>query len=167
MEYNDLGKIAQTHGVKGEVKVKTDSSFINERFKEGGTLYIKTGNSYKPLIVKSHRSMLGYELVKFDGIESIDDAMPYLGKTLYAEKNRDLLEEGEHFYSDLIGLTVYQFKKEVGKIIRIDALPQCDYLIVKLNNDEKEKMVPLLDEFIDEIDDDKKIIYITDMEGLL
>ena len=58
-------------------------------------------------------------------------------------------------------------KRIVGKIIRIDALPQCDYLIVKLNNDEKEKMVPLLDEFIDEIDDDKKIIYITDMEGLL
>lgn len=167
MEYNDCGKIVQTHGVKGEVKVKSDSSFINERFKEGSTLYIKSNNTYKPLIVKSHRSMLNYELVSFEGINSIDDAMPYINKVLYAEKDRSLLGENEHFYSDLIGLNVYQFGNKQGIVTRIDSLPHCDYLIIKMDSDSKEKMIPLLNEFIDKIDDEKKIIYITDMEGLL
>ena len=167
MEYNDCGKIVQTHGVKGEVKVKTDSSFIDERFKEGNTLYIKSNNNYKPLIVKSHRTMLNYELVSFEGINSIDDAMPYINKTLYAEKDRNLLSENEHFYSDFIGLNVYQYNKKIGIILRIESLPHCDYLIVKRDTDSKEKMVPLLDEFIDRIDDLNKNIYIVDMEGLL
>ncbi|MBP5342518.1 16S rRNA processing protein RimM [bacterium] len=167
MEYNDCGKIVQTHGIKGEVKVKTDSSFVDERFKVGATLYIKSNKGYKPLVVKSHRSMLNYELVSFEGLESIDDVMPYLSKILYAEKDKNLLKENEHFYSDLIDLNVSYFNNIVGKVIRIDALPQCDYLIIKLEKDEKEKMVPLLDEFIDSIDDENKVIYITDMEGLL
>ena len=86
---------------------------------------------------------------------------------MYAEKDRNLLGENEHFYSDLIGLNVYQFGNKQGIVTRIDSLPHCDYLIIKMDSDSKEKMIPLLNEFIDKIDDEKKIIYITDMEGLL
>ena len=166
MEYNEVGKIAQTHGLKGEVKVKTNSSIIDKRFKEGATLYIKSNDSYKPLTVKSHRSMLNYELVSFVGLEDINDVMPYLGKTLYGERDKNLLDEGKHFYTDIISMKVIQDGIEKGEVIKIVEYPQCDYLIVKtpLN---KEKMIPFLDEFVEEINEEEKRIYITHMEGLL
>ena len=90
MKYNEIGKIAQTHGLKGEVKIKTDSDFIAERFKAGATVYYKEKDNYKELIIKSHRSMLNYELVVFEGLESIELITPYLGKLLYGERVADI-----------------------------------------------------------------------------
>ena len=166
MEYNEVGKIAQTHGLKGEVKVKTNSSIIDKRFKEGATLYIKSNDSYKPLTVKSHRSMLNYELVSFVGLNDINDVMPYLGKVLYGERDKSLLDEGKHFYSDIISMKVIMGGVIKGEVINIIEYPQCDYLIVK-TLDNKEKMVPFIDEFIEKINEEEHSIFITEMEGLL
>ena len=166
MEFNEIGKIAQTHGLKGEVKIKTDSDFISERYKVGATVYYKEKENYKPLVIKSHRSMLNYELVLFEGIDSIEKVTPYLGKTLYGERDKNLLDEGEHFYSDLIGMDVYQDGVLKGQVKEIKEYPQYDYLsIVSLDN--KEKLVPLLEEFIEEIDEEKNRITLISMEGLL
>ena len=166
MEYNEIGKIAQTHGLKGEVKIKTDSDFISERYKEGAKVYYKDKDNYKVLIVKTHRSMLNYELVSFEGINSIEEITPYLGKTLYGERDKNLLEEGKHFYSDLIGMDVYQYGNNVGVIKEIREFPQYDYLVI-MNKDNKERLVPLLEEFIEDIDEDKNIVTLVEMEGLL
>jgi len=166
MELNEIGKIEKTHGLKGEVKVTSDSSFINERFKVGAKVYYKVKNDYKELIIKSHRSMMNYELVSFEGLDNIDLMVPYLGKTLYAEKNRDLLDEGDYFYSDYIGLNVVQFGKKVGLVKDIESYPHDDYLIIS-NGTDKTKMVPLRKEFIESVDLDKKELTIVDMEGLL
>ena len=166
MEFNEIGKIAQTHGLKGEVKIKTDSDFISERYKAGATVYYKEKENYKPLVIKSHRSMLNYELVLFEGIDSIEKVTPYLGKMLYGERDKNLLDEGEHFYSDLIGMDVYQDGVLKGQVKEIKEYPQYDYLsIVSLDN--KEKLVPLLEEFIEEIDEEKNRITLISMEGLL
>ncbi len=166
MKFNEIGKIAQTHGLKGEVKIKTDSDFIDERYKVGATVYYKEKNNYKPLVVKSHRSMLNYELVTFEGIDSIEAITPYLGKMLYGERDKNLLEEGEHFYSDLVGMDVYQNGVLKGKVKEVKEFPMYDYLsIVDLDN--KEKLVPLLEEFLEEIDEDNNRINLVDMEGLL
>ena len=166
MKFNEIGKIAQTHGLKGEVKIKTDSDFIDERYKVGATVYYKEKNNYKPLVVKSHRSMLNYELVTFEGIDSIEAITPYLGKMLYGERDKNLLEEGEHFYSDLVGMDVYQNGVLKGKVKEVKEFPMYDYLsIVDLDN--KEKLVPLLEEFLEEIDEDNNRFNLVDMEGLL
>ena len=166
MEFNEIGKIAQTHGLKGEVKIKTDSDFISERYKVGATVYYKEKENYKPLVIKSHRSMFNYELVLFEGIDSIEKVTPYLGKTLYGERDKNLLDEGEHFYSDLIGMDVYQDGVLKGQVKEIKEYPQYDYLsIVSLDN--KEKLVPLLEEFIEEIDEENNRITLISMEGLL
>ena len=166
MKYNEIGKIAQTHGLKGEVKIKTDSDFVDKRYEVGATVYYKDKNNYIPLKVKSHRSMLNYELVMFEGLESIEAITPYLNKILYGIRDKNLLDEGEHYYSDLIGMKVYQNGIIKGTIKEIKEFPQYDYLSV-LDQNNKEKLVPLLEEFILNIDEENGIIEIVDMEGLL
>lgn len=166
MEYNLVGKIAQTHGVKGEVKVKTDTSFIDERFKECSTLYTKDGKNYNPIKILSHRSMNGYELIFFDGYDNMDKSMTLIGKTLYGERDRSLLEENTYFYADYIGLNVSQFNKIVGKVVDIAYQPHSDYLIIR-NEKNEERLVPLRNEFVEKVDLENKVVYIVDMEGLL
>ncbi len=166
MKYNEIGKIAQTHGLKGEVKIKTDSDFIAERFKAGATVYYKEKDNYKELIIKSHRSMLNYELVVFEGLESIELITPYLGKLLYGERDKKLLEEGSHFYSDFIGMDVYQNGENKGVVKEIREFPQYDYLVIT-TKDNKEKLVPLLNEFLKDVDEDNNSITLIEMEGLL
>ncbi len=166
MEFNEVGKIAQTHGLKGELKILSDSDFIEERFKEGNTLYIKEKDSYKEIVVKTHRSMHGYELVSFVGYDKIDDTLSLLGKTIYGERDKKLLKNNGHFYTEYIGLNVRQFNKIVGKVKEIVYLPHCDYLVV-VNEKGLEKLVPIREEFIECVLDDEKEIVIVDMEGLL
>lgn len=165
MEYNIVGKIIKPHGLKGEVKIKTDSDFIKERFSKSATLFIKSGENYTELTVNTHRSMKDYELVSFIGFDDVDKVIPLSGQTLYGEKSEDLLEGEGHFYSDLVGKEVYQFGKLAGIVTDIEAYPQAYYLVVKQGD--KEKLVPIMNEFIEKIDDEKGIIYIVDMEGLL
>ncbi|MCB9498544.1 MAG: 16S rRNA processing protein RimM [Bacillales bacterium] len=165
MEYNLVGKIIKPHALKGEVKIKTDSSFIEERFKEGALLYIKNKESFMPLEVKSHRNMKDYELVSFKGYDTVESLTPLIGSLLYGEKDESLIKNGGHFYSDLIGMHVFQYNVCVGVVKDIVSYPQSDYLLVQ--EKEAEKLVPILNEFIDSIDDKEKIIYIVDMEGLL
>jgi len=166
MKYNEIGRIATTHALKGEVKIKTDSSFIDERFKVGASIYIKENNDYKELIVNSHRSMKGYELVSFKGYETIDSVMIFIGKTIYGIKDRNLLTEGENFYSDFINMDVYQFNELKGKVLDIVSYPHQDYFKIE-SVDKKEKLVPLRKEFIEDVDIDNNKLTIVDMEGLL
>lgn len=166
MEYNIVGTVAGTHGVKGEIKIKSETDFADIRFAKDASIFYYEGKDLKTLKVRSHRSMNGYELVAFDGLDTVDDVMFLTKKVLYVEKDHKILSNKKHFYSDYLGLTAYQFGKPSGKVADIVNLPQGDYLLI-MNNDNKERLVPLRDEFIDRVDDALKIVYIVDMEGLL
>ena len=167
MELNYIGKITQTHGLKGELKIKAETDFIDERFDVGAKVYYKDKDEYKELEVKTHRSMQGYELVSFLGFDDIDKVMFLRNKELYAEKDESLLDEDEYFYSDYIGLDVYQFDLLKGKVKDIDeSFPQCDYLVIETLSG-KEKLVPFIDEFISEVDPKNNKLIIENIEGLL
>ena len=165
-KYNQVGKILKSHGVKGEVKVESHSRFINERFKPGNTLYIKEKESYRSLKIISRRGSDDALIILFEGFDNPESLYPILHKTLYGEKDKSLLKEGEHFRSAYIGATVIQFGIEKGKVIGIEKLPQCDYLIIK-NNEGKDKLVPFLDHFLGDLDEEKNILYLKEVEGLL
>ena len=166
MDYVKVGKISQTHALKGELKIKSDSGFKDERFKVGASLFVIENNEYKELKVKSYRTMKDYDLLSFEGYNSIDDVMFMVHKDLYAKYDRSLLEDGEYFYSDLVDLEVYQGEKKVGIVKSLSELPQCKYLIIeKLNK--KEVMIPFLREFILDIDLKEKRIDVVEMEGLI
>ena len=68
-----VGKIVGTHGIKGELKVKSDTSF--DRFKKGSKLYI---DKKEEITVNSHRQHKGMELITINGLKDINDVLCYV-----------------------------------------------------------------------------------------
>ena len=165
-KYNVVGKILKSHGIKGECKVDSNSRFIDIRFKVGNTLYIKDKNEYKELKVRSKRGTNDKLIIGFEGFDTPESLYPILHKTIYGLKDKSILKEGDHFYSSYKGAKVIQLGEEKGIVKDIVSFPQGDYLSIITNNNE-ERLIPLRDEFVEELDEDNNVLYIKEIEGLL
>ena len=156
-----VGKIVGTHGIKGELKVKSDTSF--NRFEKGSKLYI---DKAQEITVNSHRKHKGMELITINNLTNINDVLCYVGKELYVPHDRDELEEGEFFYEDLIGLDCYDSKDNfIGPVIDLQEVPQG--LILEIKGEKKTILVPFVEAFIEGIDLEENKLYINEIEGLL
>ncbi|MBR1623397.1 MAG: 16S rRNA processing protein RimM, partial [Pseudobutyrivibrio sp.] len=107
-ELYQVGSITQTHGIKGEVKVFPLTDDIS-RFKNMKNLLLDGGkDGYISLEVENARPQKNLVILKFKGIDNINDIEKYKGKGLYVTKdNRVALKEDEYFIADLIGCDVY------------------------------------------------------------
>ena len=157
-----VGKIVGTHGIKGELKVLSDTSF--DRFKKGNAIYIDNGK--EKLIVNSSRVHKGMHLITVNGYTNINDVLKYVDKEIYVPHDRSELKEGEYYYEDLIGLTCFDsLNNEIGKVIDLQEVPQG--LILEVKTKEKIVLIPYVKAFIKNIDLETKSIYINEIEGLL
>ncbi len=163
MEYIKIGVIANTHGLKGELKVKSFTDF--DRFEKGNSVYIKFNNEYLKVEVKSHRVHKGLDMVVFSGYEDINKVELYKGSEVYLHvEDRHELEEDEFYYDELIGLEVYYNDELIGKVTNIIDVPQGEILSVE-RKDEKDVLIPFENKFITSMDDTK--IICENLEGLL
>lgn len=164
MEYILLGKIINTHGIVGEVKVESYTDFFIERFKSGSTIYL--GEEHLPLIVNKARNHKGFILVQFKDYEDINKVLKFKNEYLY-KSSEDIkpLKNGEYYFKDLKDLDVYVKDICVGKVLKVEEGPKYNYLRIKVNDEEK--LVPYLKEFVLNVDLDNLRIDIVDMEGLL
>ncbi|HEY8444500.1 MAG TPA: ribosome maturation factor RimM [Bacilli bacterium] len=155
-----VGKIIGTHGIKGEVKVKADTSF--DRFKPGNTLYLKKNNEFQEIIINSHRRHKNYDLITFNNLNNINQVLEFIDCELYTP-HQDKLEDNEYYYEDLIGKLVYDTNNNyLGKVIDIRELPHGINLEIKNG---RTFYVPFVSEFIIEVTNDKIIINV--IEGLI
>ncbi len=163
MEYLNVGIIQNTHGLKGELKVRNISDF--NRFVVGNTLYIKHNSEYIKAIVKSVREQKDLLLVQFEGLEDINKVLLYKGDTIVISKDdAGDLDDGRYYYYELIGRDVYNQNNVLrGKVTDILEYPMYDMLEIEYKG--VKKLIPFIDEFIDSIDDDR--IVIKEIEGLL
>lgn len=155
------GKIVNTHSLRGEVRIYPycdDAEFLCE-FE---SLYVES----EIMDVVSSRVHKGQALVKFDGINSINDAEKLVGSIVYIDKDEVELEEGRYFIEDIKGLDVYDVDTNelYGKVINVIETGANDVFEVK--NDEKILLVPKIDDVIKEIDLEKGIILIKPIKGL-
>lgn len=162
MEYFRCGKIMTTHGIKGELKVKVISDF--DRFFKGSKLYILHQNEYVPVVVEKASNFGNYLLVSFQDMLDINLVSKYhLDDIFVSEEDREVLEEDEFYYSDLIGCKVYNEQNVFrGVVEEIKEMPQCDYLYIAFNN--CHYYVPFINEFVLEVSDH---IVIHEIEGLV
>jgi 16S rRNA processing protein RimM len=156
-----VGKIVNTHGIKGELKVMSTSDF--DRFKKGNTLYYYNKKEKVNLKIKSVRMQNEIFLIKFEGFNSLTEVEDLKGLELFTS-DRPELEEDEYIKEDLIGLSVYSTEGElIGKVIDLRFLPSQELLVVK-GEGKKEILIPLIAEFVVSIND--KII-VKVIEGLI
>lgn len=160
MEYIYLGKIVNTHGIKGEIRIISDFQYKQLVFTKNFKIYI--GNEKTEETINTYRIHKNYDMVTLININDINDVLKYKGKNVYINKS-DLNIDG-YFDEDLIGLEVYT-TKSVGNVIEIIKQPHQDLLLIEYND--KQYMIPKVDAFINKIDLNKKIIYINNIEGLI
>ena len=166
MEYVLIGKILNTFGIKGELKVASYTDFDDERFKKNTKVYV--GDKYLEFTVKSYRNHKGFILLTFKDHEDINLVEKYKNCLIYkSSKDIKPLKKGEYYFSDLKDLDVYVNDKLVGKVLKVEEGIKHNNLRVIKNDDNKEYLVPFIPVFILNVDLDNKRIDVLEMEGLL
>ncbi|OZU90342.1 ribosome maturation factor RimM [Virgibacillus indicus] len=164
----NVGKIVNTHGILGEVKVKRISDF-EERFYSGEKVYV-VRDKYEPLelLIKKHRMHKGFDLIQFEGYENINDVEIFKGLNLKIKQAQLTdLEDNEFYYHEIIGCEVCTGSGErLGSIKEILAPGANDVWVVK-QPDGKELLIPYIEDVVKEIDVQAKKVVIEPMEGLL
>ncbi|MDO4814131.1 MAG: ribosome maturation factor RimM [Gemella sp.] len=164
-----VGKIVNTHALKGELKIISSSDFIDERLEVGSELLITRGNQVvKEVIVESAREHKGAFLVKFEGIDSIEEAEKFKNLQLKVdEEHLEELEDGEFYFYEIIGCKVVdENDATIGEIVDILQTGANDVWVVKTDKN-KEVLIPYIEDVVKKIDIENKVINIEVMEGLL
>lgn len=160
-----IGKIVNTQGLKGDIRIYPDTDYA-ERFEEIEYLHVEGLD--KPLYITKVRYKKNLAIVKFEGIDHINDAEALKNKLVYTEKldNNDL-EEDRYYVEDLLGIKVVdRVKGEIGVLKEILQNPAHDLYVIK-TLDGREVLIPAVQEFIDEVNLDERVMYMTLIDGLL
>ena len=84
-EYVYVGKIVNTHALKGEVRLLSNFEYKDKVFLSGKTLYVGMHKSKE--IIETYRRHKQFDMIKFKGIDYINDVLKYKGAYVYALKN--------------------------------------------------------------------------------
>ncbi|WP_353855775.1 ribosome maturation factor RimM [Bacillus sp. Bos-x628] len=172
MELNwlNVGKIVNTHGVRGEVRVVSKTDFPEERYKTGSVLYIFKHGQDKPLkvTVASHRQHKQFDLLTFEEVGSLNEAEQLKEAIIKVDKNHlSPLDEGEFYFHEIIGCDVYDEHKElIGRIKEILTPGANDVWVVERKG-KKDALIPYIPSVVKTIDIPSKTIHIEMMEGLI
>ncbi len=166
MEYVTIGKILNTFGIKGELKVDVYTDFPEDRFQKGSTVYI--GDDYLPFKVASHREHKGFMLLLLEDNEDINLVEKFKGMYLYKSKDDIMpLQDGQYYFSDLKDLDVYADDERIGKVLNVESGLRNNNLRVLKAEDNKEYLIPFIPVFIKKVDLEERRIDINRIEGLI
>lgn len=162
-----VGVISSTHGLKGEVKVFPTTDNV-KRFDSLKNCKLDTGKGFLDLEVQNVKFFKQFAILKFKGIDNINDIEKYRGKDLWiTRENAVSLEEDEYFIADLIGLKIYTDKDELfGELKDVIKTGANDVYVVTTTAG-KEVLLPATKECILDIDLNKKQIIVNILKGLL
>lgn len=156
LEYIEAGEIVSTHGIKGEVKVLCwldDPEMLCE--------FDRVRISGKEYTIQQCRVQKSCNLVKLDGIDTMDDAQAMRGKIL--QLYREDIDDEVIFAAELIGMVVYADGKEIGKIVEVLDYPGNSVYVVRGRH---EYMIPAVNQFILSTDMEANRMEVRLIEGM-
>lgn len=162
-----IGKVMNTHGVKGEIKVKQITDF-DDRFAVGNKIYYKENEMYEPLTIVQSRTHKNAILLQFEELTALDDVLFLKNESLYITGEQQTeLEDNEYYFHEIIGCTVQTTDHEIlGKVTSILTPGANDVWVVKGKQNE-EYLIPYIEQVVQSVHVEEKIIVIEVMEGLL
>ncbi|MDQ0914205.1 ribosome maturation factor RimM [Paenibacillus sp. V4I5] len=163
-----VGRIVNSHGIRGELKVVPETDFP-ERFDKGNALIIvDSQNKQTPVTVQTSRLHKNMFILQFDQFSNINDVEKFKGSLLKIEaKEQQPLEEGEYYYHEIIGCKVVTEEgQEFGLVSEVLTPGANDVWVVSLPKG-KQLLLPVIDDVILDVDIANKTIRIHLMEGLM
>ena len=161
-----VGVIANTHGIRGEVKVfpTTDDPKRYEWLKE---VLLDTGKEKLPLEISRVRFFKNLVIVKFKGIDNINDIEKYKGSDLFVTRENAVpLEEDEYYIADIIGAVAYTEDGEKFGILK-DVLETGANLVYVIWHEGKDVLVPAIPDCVKDVDVEGKKIVVHILPGLM
>ena len=160
-----VGKIVNTFGIKGELKVKAMTDFPDERFAKGAHVFLQYHGETLSFEIDSHRVHKGFDMISFVDMRDINLVEKYKGLMLYANKEDITLEDDEVWASDLIDCEVYDKGVLIGTVSDFYNQGVQDLLVI--NHNGKDIMIPYVDAFIKNKDVENKRIDVELIEGFI
>lgn len=162
-----VGAITSTHGIKGEVKVFPTTDDPN-RFKVLKNVILDTDKELIELEIAGVKFFKQFVILKFKGINDINDIEKYKGKKLLVTRENAVeLEEGEYFIADLIGLKVITDEdEELGELTDVLQTGANDVYEIKMHNG-KEVLIPAIKDCILDVNIEEGIMRVHLLKGLI
>ncbi len=166
-DYFRVGVIANTHGIRGEVKVYPTTDNV-ERFKELKQVILDTGREKKDLEIQNVKFFKNMAILKFKGIDNINDIEKYKGKDLLVTRENAVeLEEDEFYLADVLDAKVITDEgQDFGVISDVLETGANDVFVVE-TKDGKEVLFPVTKECILDIDTEEMVVTVHVLPGLL
>jgi len=168
MNYFNVGKIVNTQGLQGEMRVLSVTDFSEERFKKGAelALFDEKNQFVRTVVIASHRKQKNFDIIKFKDMYHINDIEKYKGHSLkVAEANLNDLDEGEFYYHEIIGLEVYENDQLIGTIKEILQPGANDVWVVKRKG-KRDLLLPYIPPVILNVDIPNNRVDVELLEGL-
>lgn len=162
MKYINIGKITSTHGLKGELKLKSSFIYIDKVLTKDFNFYI--GNSKTQVQLSKSRFHNGTYLLTFKDYEHINLVENFRNQELYVLKEDIKLEKGEYLFEDYINLRSYYKDKYIGDVKDIINCGNNNYVFDIIGK--KEILIPFNKKFIQEVVINDRIVF-KEVEGLI
>ena len=159
MNYVYLGRIVNTHGIKGEVRIISDFEYKDRVFNIGSIIYY--GSDKEELKINSYRRHKNFDMITFNDIKSINDVLKYKGGNVYINRDDLKLNDEEYIKSDLLGMEAIYNNEVIGLIDSIEKNGLNELMII--NN----KLIPYNKHFIARVDRKENKVYLENVGGLL
>lgn len=160
MNYLYIGKLVNTHGIKGEVRILSKFRHKSVVFKKDFKLYI--GKDKKEYIVEKYRVHKNLDMIVFKDNYDINLIEHLKGSLVYANKDDIKLSENEFLAIDLIGFNVIIDNKTKGVIKDVLDTPANEVLVLDTNI-----MIPYVKDFILSINKEDKTVIVKNVKGLI
>lgn len=159
MEYVCIGKLVNTHGIKGEVKLLSNFEYKDKAFIVGMNFYI--GEDKEKVTVNSYRHHKVFDMVTFKEYNYINDVLKFKNKLVYVLKPDLALDNNSILDRDYIGMNAYYEGVLIGKVN--DIIDNNGYKLMLIGT----KFVPFNKEFISSVSVTKNELILKNVEGLL
>lgn len=156
-----IGKIVNTHGIKGELRLLSKFPYKDKVFIKGMIIYIDKDSKE---IINSYRKHKNFDMITLEGYNNINEVLKYKGKNVYVDSNDIKLDNNKYLDEELIGLSVIYENMERGIITNIERYDKT--VLFNIKGKTQEYLIPYNDNLIDNIDMKNKKIFIKDIKGL-
>ncbi len=164
MDWIYLGKIVNTHGIKGELRILSNFEKKEKVFQPNFPIYI--GKEKRKESIATYRTHKNFDMICYENINNINQVIEDKGKNIYIKREDLLLKKDEYLLEDLISFQIIEEEKVLGKVIDI-VYNKAGILLMAISLEQKKFYIPKNNAFILKIDFEKKIIKTKNAQGLI